>query len=271
MNRREPSVVVVTATVGGEALRRCVNSVRSQRYPAVRQLVVVDGAQHATGVETALADADGVDVLVLPRNTGHSGHFGYRIYGAVPLLVDDDVVMYLDEDNWIDPDHVASVVATLTSTGAAWAYALRRIRAGDGSVICEDDCDSLGHWPKFAARLEADEVAPDERAMHRAYPHLVDANCYALPRPLACEVAPLWQNRHADSVVGTFLVRSRTGACTGRSTVNYVLGGDSGTPPEWFTDGNHQTSRIYRDMDRLPWRAAPAALGPGGADHPRPR
>lgn len=228
-----PSVVVVTSSIGGRSLTRCAQSVQDQQYSAVRHLVVVDGARHAANAKRALCGVPrsiDADLLVLPRNTGGSGHFGYRIYGAMPLLVDDDVVMYLDEDNWIDPDHVSSLVGTLAQTGAEWAYSLRRICWDDGSVICDDDCDSLGYWPKFAAGLTADEIAPYELAMHRAHPYLVDANCYALPRTLAGELAPLWQSLHADSVVGSHLVRRHTGACSGRSTVNYALGGGSSTP-----------------------------------------
>lgn len=235
----------------------------------MRHLVVVDGAAYSTGAAEALAGAGRhkeIDVMVLPHNTGHSSHFGYRIYGAVPLLVDDDIICFLDEDNWFDPDHVSSTVDALRSTGASWAYSLRRVCTGNGAPICDDDSDSLGYWPKFATLLSEEELSRPELDLHATYPNLVDSSCYTLPRQLACAVAPLWQELHADSVVPSFLVQRHTGVCSGRSTVNYALGGDSGTPADWFTSGNRGIRELYGSAP--PWRQAPHRLGPGSHPHP---
>lgn len=265
------TVVVVTASTGRAALRRCVESVREQDFHGVRHLVVVDGPQFAAGVDEALdgvARDERLEVLVLPRNTGHSQHFGYRIYGAMPLLVDEDVICFLDEDNWFDADHVSSALDSLRATGAAWAYSLRRIYTEHGEFLCEDDSDSLGHWPKVATLLSQEELSRPEMDFHASYPNLVDSSCYVLPRSVACTVAPLWQEPHADSVVPSLLVREHVGVCTGRSTVNYVLGGDSGTPGDWFTNGNHSIRRIY-GHGLLPWRQPQQTLGPGSLRHPR--
>jgi glycosyltransferase involved in cell wall biosynthesis len=263
-------VVVITASVGGAALRRCVTSVLQQDFPNVRHLVIVDGPEYAAAAAEALGDLgrkEQLETLVLPRNTGHSSHFGYRIYGAMPLLVDDDIVCYLDEDNWLDTEHIATAIESMRSTGADWAYSLRRICAEDGTQICDDDADSLGYWPKFATRLPDGWLASAEASMHARHPNLVDSSCYVLPRRLACSVAALWQALHADSVVPSVLVRRYSGVCTGRSTVNYVLGGGSATPADWFTDGNGWIRELY-DSGVLPWRQTPRRLGPGSLTHP---
>jgi len=240
-----------------------------QNYAKVRHLVVVDGLDCAAGATRALADVSRLkqlDVLVLPQNTGHSHHFGYRIYGALPLLADDDVVCYLDEDNWFEPEHVASGIDAMATTGASWAYALRRICSDDGEQICADDCDSLGYWPKFATMLPDGYLETEEAAMHRQYPNLVDSSCYFLPRRIACTVASLWQAPHADAVVPSFLVRRYPGVCSGKSTVNYALGGGSGTPAEWFTEGNERLRVLYGQAP-LPWRRGPRKLPPGIIEH----
>lgn len=265
-----PSVVIITASTGRADLRRCVDSVRAQDAPDVRHLVVVDGPEFAAGADEALAGVvrdDRLEVLVLPRNTGRGKHFGYRIYGALPLLVEDDLVCFLDEDNFLDADHVSSAVEALRATGAAWAYSLRRICTDQGEPICEDDSDSLGHWPKFATLLTEDELSRSEMDFHARYPNLVDSSCYILPRAIACSVAPLWQELLADSVVPSFLLREHTAVCTGRSTVNYTLGGGSGTPADWFTYGNTGIRQMY-GAGPLPWRHAPRELGPGALPHP---
>jgi glycosyltransferase involved in cell wall biosynthesis len=247
-----------------------VESVQQQEFSSVRHLVVVDGPRYASAAAQVLESVgrnNQLEVVVLSRNTGHSSHFGYRIYGAMPLLVDDDIVCYLDEDNWFDPDHISTAVDSLRSTGADWAYSLRRICTKNGGQICDDDSDSLGYWPKVATRLPAGWLEHTEMSMHRDYPNLVDSSCYVLPRQLACTLAPLWQTEHADSVVPSSLVQRHTGVCSGRSTVNYALGGGSGTPADWFTDGNRLVRDLYGSAP-LPWRQPPQKLGPGSLQHP---
>lgn len=267
---RFPSVVVITASVGRTELRRCVQSVRSQDFSKVRHLVVVDGPEYEADAARAL---DGItrdehlDVLVLPQNAGRPNNYGYRVYGAMSLLVNEDIVCFLDEDNWFDPDHVSSAVAALQRTGASWAYSLRRICTDQGVPICDDDSDSLGYWPKFASLLSVWEIERSEKARHLQYPNLVDTNCYVLPRRVASAVAPRLRGPNADSEVSSFLVRDQVGTCSGRSTVNYSLGGTSGTPAEWFTDGNRRIRELY-DSAPLPWRQGPRKVGPGSLQHP---
>lgn len=266
-----PTVVIITASVGHPGLRRCAESVQDQDYPALRHLVVVDGAGYAGAATDALAMIrrdKPLDLMVLPRNTGHSEHYGYRIYGALPLLVDEDVVCFLDEDNWIEPTHVTSGIAALANTGAAWAYALRAICNDDGEPICVDDSDSLGYWPKFATLLSPGDLQPDEAARHHRDPYLVDSSCYFLPRQLACRLSTHWQELHADSAVASYLVRNHSSTCLGRNTVNYSLGGGSGTPADWFRDGNARLRERYGAAS-LPWRGTPRRLAPGGGVHPQ--
>lgn len=267
---QSPSVAVVTASVGRAELRRCVDSVRRQDFAGVRHLVVVDGPEFEADAARVLADADvgeRLEVLVLPRNTGRPDNYGYRIYGAMSLLVNDDVVCFLDEDNWFDPDHVSSAVDALRRTGAGWAYSLRRVCTEQGDPIGDDDCDSLGYWPKFASMLSVWEIARDEKARHVRYPNLVDTSCYVLPRKMARSVASRLHGPDADSMVASFLVENHVGVCTGRSTVNYALGGTSGAPAEWFTDGNGRLQELYEPAP-LPWRQGPRKVGPGSLSHP---
>jgi len=244
--------------------------VQRQDYANVRHLVVVDGPEYSTDAAKALADVGPgrqPEIVVLPWNTGQSVNYGYRVYGAMSLLVDDDIVCFLDEDNWLNPDHVSSAIDALRSTDASWAYSLRRICTEHGVPICDDDCDSLGYWPKFATLLPAEEIDRAERARHISHPNLVDTSCYVLPREVARAMAPLLHGPDADSVVSSFLVSEYAGACSGKSTVNYALGGGSGTPAGWFADGNGLIGELYGSAP-LPWRQAPHRVGPGSRQHP---
>lgn len=189
----------------------------------------------------------------------------------MPLILDADVVVYLDEDNWFEPEHISSCVSAMLTSGTDWAYSLRRICASSGLPVCEDDCDSLGFWPKHATLLDGKRLSDFERELHVSYPHLVDMSCLAIARTLAVTVAPLWVNLHADSVVGTHLVHSYAGVCTGEATVNYSLGGGSETPKEWFLEGNELVRQRYEASNSLPWRTGPIRLEPGVRRHPSTR
>ena len=48
----------------------------------------------------------------LQENIG-KGWYGHRVYAACSFLVNADVICYLDEDNWFEPDHVEKMVKKL--------------------------------------------------------------------------------------------------------------------------------------------------------------
>jgi hypothetical protein len=79
-----------------------------------------------------------------------------------------DFFCYLDQDNWFDTNHVASLLEVIRS-GFTWAFSFRKIVDREGNFICNDDCESLGKWSTF--------LGP--RDYH------IDTNCYLLPRMIA--------------------------------------------------------------------------------------
>jgi glycosyltransferase involved in cell wall biosynthesis len=107
------SSVVIIPTIGAPALRRAVESVAAQTVPTACY-VVCDGESFRPAVEDALAGA-AVDrarlaICVLPRNVGAGGFYGHRVLAAFSHLVDEDHVLFLDQDNFLAPDHVAHCV-----------------------------------------------------------------------------------------------------------------------------------------------------------------
>ena len=102
---------------------RAVKSVLDQTYPGVRALVVIDGPNFLPAwneTKSRLADnphLDRLDVVALAENTGGGGFYGHRIYAAFPHLVNEDTVFFLDQDNWYEPDHVASLIEVLQRPG----------------------------------------------------------------------------------------------------------------------------------------------------------
>lgn len=98
-------------------LRRCMQSVRTQSYAHVVHYMVADGVPQPEVV----AEWPQVRHISLPH--GHA-NFGStpRGIGALCALADDiDVVCFLDADNLLLPDHVASVVQVYEQASAAGA------------------------------------------------------------------------------------------------------------------------------------------------------
>ena len=124
------SQVVIIATTGAPQLRRAVESVLAQTVPTACY-VVCDGAQYRARVDDVLAGLD-VPVCVLPRNVGADGFYGHRIYAAFAHLVDEDHVLFLDQDNFLAPDHVAECVDLIAARRLQWCYSLRNICSAEG-------------------------------------------------------------------------------------------------------------------------------------------
>jgi hypothetical protein len=239
------SVTVITPTIGGVHLAQALQSVQEQTYPFLEHAIVIDGDQFRPAVEASLPSSPSKPIRVypLPSNTGARGFNGHRIYGALPHLLNSQFVAFLDEDNWFDKDHIASLMAHVTKAGLSWAYSLRCIVDANGILITDDDCESLGQWPTW----------------NNSDVHLVDVNCYLLRRDLAVRTSSLWYRRFRDGQSPDFLLchdllknYPRT-ATNGRSTVNYRVGSTpSSVRAEFFLVGNDEMRKRYSCA--MPWR-----------------
>lgn len=240
------SVSVITPTTGDDRVMRAAESVVRQTHADLHHFIVFDGADRmaaATDLARDLAKLPRTTVTMTPLATGHGRYLGHRIYGAWGFLASGDAVAYLDQDNWYEPNHIASLAAIIDD-GKRWAYALRRIFDIHGAFVCNDDCQSLGRWPMYR---HTDE-------------HLVDTNCYMLQRDLACSIAPLWNypslkdRRSSDHAICMMLLKQVPEFETsGRYTVNYTAGSNpDSVTPDYFLTGNAVTAKRY--PDGFPWR-----------------
>ena len=184
------------------------------------------------------------DLIVLPYATGTEQYNGHRIYGAATYLAKGDYIMYLDEDNWLDPNHVESLVNLLRDTPNAFACSLRKITDMDGNFICNDDCESLGNWKSII----------DD--------YFVDVNCFFLPKRVALQLTPLWYRRarhpedqpEVDRAL-TFVLRDNKIQClvSGEYTVNYRAGNRADSvQAQFFMRGNEIMNQKYNGD--FPWR-----------------
>jgi glycosyltransferase involved in cell wall biosynthesis len=245
----DDSAIVIVATVGKPTLKRTIESILSQTYDDVTCLVVGDGPEFTMDISGILGEIlwshlAKVQFVALPQNTGSNGFVCHRIYGAMPMLVNQDFVFYCDDDNWYDPDHVKNLVHACIENDAAWSHSFRNIYK-DGEFICRDECESLGQWPVWYGEH-----------------HHVDTNCYCLRRELAVSLAPRWHKSRivddkvqpsADTEICNYLIRSQPNFVTvPQFTVNYELGSWALSPkPEFFAQGNAAMSAKYGA--KLPW------------------
>jgi glycosyltransferase involved in cell wall biosynthesis len=228
--------MVITPTTGKDTVEKAVESVKAQTVKT-EHLVVVDGVDAVTVINKMYYAhiPKCVSFVALPENVGGNGWYGHRVYAAMPLLVNADYILFLDEDNWFEPNHVETMINKIRSKDLMWAYSLRRICNEDGEYIGDDDCESLGRWPTF-------------------YDHtlnFVDTNCYCFRREYLVTIAHKFYGqwgadrpfyKAAAATLPSF-------GCTGKATVNYRA------PErllEMFRQGNEQVKQSYGEP--LPWR-----------------
>lgn len=222
-------IMVITPTTGKDTLKQAVESVGEQTMK-VKHLLVADGIEATENPYFKYTSQR----IILPENVGGNGWYGHRVYAAMPLMVNADYILFLDEDNWFEPNHVETMINKIKSKDLMWSYSLRRICDERGEYVCDDDCESLGRYPTF-------------------YDHLlnfVDTNCYCFRREYLVSVAHHFYgqwgaDRQFYKAASTALPSF---GCTGEATVNYRA------PErllEMFRRGNEDMKKAYIN---LPWR-----------------
>lgn len=214
--RIEKSVCVITPTIGTKYLAKCVDSVERQTYKNIKHLVVVDGTEnfHTTLKSIDISNSSSkLSITSTPVNTGGGGYNGQRIYAAYPHLLNEDYILFLDEDNWYEPNHVESLVDTIEKNNYDWAYSLRNICSENGKFIVEDCCESIGEWPIFWSLDK-----PEKQ-------HIVDTSAYCFTRDFIKNTCHLWhsgvwgEDRRYFNAIRSM---SKFGT-TGQHTMNYRL------------------------------------------------
>jgi glycosyltransferase involved in cell wall biosynthesis len=200
---------ILIPTTGAPLVRQAIESCLAQSYGELQVLAVVDGSQHRDEFEASILGLNDprLQTVVLPENVGAKDYYGHRIYGGFSHLVNAHYLLFLDQDNFFDPGHVASLVAEIEKGGLDWAYCLRKVCDRDGRFVANDDSESLGRWPSLGGY------------------RLIDTNCYCLKLQTAIGIAAVWfgnwgqDRRVTEALIANF---PRFG-CTGLYTANYRL------------------------------------------------
>lgn len=237
-------IAVITPTVGTHYLTDAIHSVNTQ----AEHWIVVDGVAYAQPVISRLeAHPYNQRLIILPENTGtptqgfnglpYTGFFnGYRVNAAIPLITNADYIMFLDEDNWFEPEHIPSMVKCLEDNNLDWCYSLRRVVDKQGNFLFNDDCDSLGEYPNYYDGAK-----------------FVDMNCYLFKNCVISRIA-LSMYDLADPFLGDKLLYKEAStkypnfAGTGLYTVNYRMTREAQV--DYYSIGNEIMSKKYSSF---PW------------------
>ena len=241
-------VAIVTPTIGKSELKDCIASVDKQTYKDITHYVFVDGIEYEQEIWKLTEGATKVKFVRLDENIG-KGWYGHRVYAACSFLVNADIIVYLDEDNWIEPCHVEKLVKKIEE-GNDWAFSLRKIYDKDGNFLCEDNCESLGKWPVYF----------DDKVFH------IDTSSFAIRRDIAVRIGHAWYgqwgaDRQFFSALKTHFPKFD---CTNAHTLCYRLDGNpNSVTKEFFDNGNQINQQKYNG--EFPWKTKQRSLqvGPG--------
>jgi glycosyltransferase involved in cell wall biosynthesis len=238
----EKSVTVITPTIGKTELVKAIESVQNQTVKC-NHLIVCDGSEHWDTVKL-LTGNSGCQVVQTPCNTGAAGFNGQRIYAAYPHLVNADYVLFLDEDNFYEPNHVESLIDLIEKRGLDFAYSLRKIHDKNGTYLCNDDCESLGKWEIFLSRHSTSGPA-----------YLIDTSSFCFKHKFIKDTCHLWHSGPwgEDRRYLYFVKDHAKYDTTGLYTLGYRLDGNpNSVTEEFFQKGNKIQLEYYGG--RYPWR-----------------
>jgi glycosyltransferase involved in cell wall biosynthesis len=239
-----PSVAVIIPTTGDPLVREAIASVLAQTHAEVELFVVIDGPRFKPAFEAATQgmDLSRVHVSTLPVNVGANGFYGHRVYAAFSHLVNTEFICFLDQDNWFDPEHLASLVAAVQGQGWEWGFGLRRVVDPAGVPLIDDESQSIGPWGQTS-------------------PHkLVDTNCYLLRTAVAHRVASFFHGGWGQDRVFYAAVSGAfpNFGSSGRYSVNYRTRADMQPTVVALVQRENAAIRA-RYPQGLPWVGQPAS------------
>jgi hypothetical protein len=241
------SAVVITPTTGIPELAQAMDSTEGQ---PCEHWIVIDGAEHAEKAAALIwaKQYTNKKIILLPENTGTPNNhwskkdgvkfFGNRVYAGISNLVNAEHVLFLDEDNWYEPNHVETMLEMIKQRDHEWAYSLRKCVNLAGEFICNDDCDSLGIFASWRNI------------------NLVDMNCYCFKTEFLMKINTTlqtdyyWTDRLLSRVAVSTAKDFDSYGCTGLYTVNYRVRPDAEI---FFKQGNEFMQQLYNG--NFPWRA----------------
>ena len=156
--------------------------------------------------------------------------------------INSDYILFLDEDNWYEPDHVASLIETIEKKNLDFAYSLRKIYSPEKKYLCDDNCESLGKWEIFMSR----------KSPHGKH-YLIDTSSFCWKREFLQKTCHHWHAGWGGDRQYLYAVKDHAKYHTnGKHTLCYRLDGNpNSVTHEFFTVGNKSQEEYYEG--KFPW------------------
>ena len=106
---------ILTPTTGNTILLKLLNSLDNLELNddiTIEHLIVVDGPEFKNAADEIISKIPNTNkqiqrhVLYLPYNTGANKYCGHKIYSSMTQIITGDYVIFLDNDNWLEQNHV---------------------------------------------------------------------------------------------------------------------------------------------------------------------
>ena len=237
----EKPVTVITPTIGSPKVLDAIESVKNQTYKC-RHLIVIDGPEYFNKFVGLTSEPPDVHLSITPDNTGANGFYGHRIYAAYPHLLNSDYILFLDEDNWYEPDHVETLINTIEEHNLDFAYSLRKIYSPTKEYLCDDNCESLGKWPIFASRTSP----------HGEH-YLIDTSSFCWRTEFLKRNCHHWHAGWGGDRQYLYAVKDHANYATnGKHTLCYRLDGNANSVTHEFFEAGNKINESYYE-GKFPW------------------
>jgi len=149
-------LAIVICTVCRESLLRAIASIYAQTHQGRIQVLIgvdIDAFGQETQLQQAILQERPSHIQVNWVNLGystsarhggvHSCYYGGSLRTSLSFLANSKYVMYLDDDDWLAPEHCADILRTVQ--GKKWAFSYSIYADGNTSQgICIDALESVG-------------------------------------------------------------------------------------------------------------------------------
>lgn len=152
------NISIVITSIARDSLLRAIRSIFSQDYPGNIQVCIgidKDVYGNADKYKQIILNECPKNCSVLWMNLGystsvrhggvHGCQFGGSLRTALTLLAKYKRVMFLDDDDWLTPDHCSTMIKTMEESKSAWVYPICMYADSSTSTgICIDAIESVG-------------------------------------------------------------------------------------------------------------------------------
>lgn len=231
---------VVTVTLGRPELEQTIKSIDEQTYP-VTHYILCDAAMKKNDFDLWEMEyaSDRRHFMYWPTKVGGKDLEGRRLLAAAPHLINEEVTLFCNDDDWFKPNHVESLMR-LMKEGYQWAYTLRSIYDKDGTYLFDDKCEALG------------ELHDTWNTTHHRF---VDLNMWAMRTELLKQFSAVLSNKGWG--MDRLLYQTFTQVCphfttTRQHTFCFRLGGNEYSVSKKFFEVGHEQMKL-RYPKGLPW------------------